>query len=738
MLSHSQHVTLILFQYKLNFPIQTELGHCGLNFLLTIFVSVTIFRTRHTLISYALFCRFLEFEGFNDYKKKKQKCPNVKSQVLKQHSQTLLQLASKQFCATWGELQNDIEKLATAFSSYSVFLDNSNIQQQERQHKMTPSRQIEKDIWLDRRYATKEDIKIEYQSLNNRINEAANFAPIFFDEEIFLTKPFDNSMDRFRYFQKLLLSNEVAICRYDPGGSNTSITYLWKLPENVTDNELMTSSTRIVQNLKQNLYEFHTRQMRKDFIHKFTNLGGVKIPPHIMRAIYAELTLDASADQNPEIDQRARMAILGEDPDLIIDMRHLNKGRPDDTFTVFFEQLEKEVQAVMAADERRHNVEHIAHYISVPDLIKQVKKNIPDDVPVPSEATVLFSFIPKNTHNNVSKLYKSKVPLRMSIQTRQLRAPHMDDHFAAAMFKYMREYAVQFKDDTTFVCLDDKSKLDFGEPSVAISSGVRGKKAIVPLNSVLSCLDHDCQSKGSLTPSVCLDVDVPEQTDESFYRGQVSVSLKDSVFQASNPFRHAVELENILNMKADKKPVLMLFTDGGPDHKVTFHSVKLALIILFKRLDLELLVAGRTAPGHSWTNPAERIMSLLNLAFQNAALSRVECASDIEQVLRSCGGMADIRKKSETVAELKTSWVESLQPMITMLEERVQRVELKGKPVKVFKPASDDQVSVFEHEVHQIDPNIVIGQYQQQHLKKAERYKRYLGIYIYQIFSSPG
>lgn len=447
-----------------------------------------------------------------------------------------------------------------------------------------------------------------------------------------------------------------------------------------------------------------------------------------MRAIYAELTLDASADQNPEIDQRARMAILGEDPELIIDMRHLNKGRPGDTFNQFFEQLEKEVQSIMAADERRHNVEHIAHYISVPDLIKQVKSKLPDDAPIPSEPTVLFSFVPKNTHNNVSKLYKSKVPLRMSIQTRQLRASHMDDHFCAAMFKYMREYSVLYRDETTFVCLDDKSKLDFGEPSLALSSGVRGKKAIVPLNSMLSCLDHDCQSKGSLTPSVCLDVDIPDANDESFYRGKVTLGMKDSVFQSSNPFRHAVELQHILNLKGEQKPVLMMFTDGGPDHRVTYHAVKLALIVLFKRLGLEMLVAGRTAPGHSWTNPAERIMSLLNLAFQNAALSRNECSSDMEQVLRSCGGMADIRKKAETVKDLKAGWIASLQQMITMLEERVKRVELKGKSFSCIPPATDEEVIEFEREVNQIDPIIVMGQYQQQHLKRAEKYKQFIGI----------
>lgn len=77
----------------------------------------------------------------------------------------------------------------------------------------------------------------------------------------------------------------------------------------------------------------------------------------------------------------------------------------------------------------------------------------------------------------------------------------------------------------------------------------------------------------------------------------------------------------------------MIFSDGGPDHRLTYHSVKLALVILFKNLDLDLLIAGRTAPGHSWINPVERIMSTLNLAMQNIALARDECSSDMEQVL---------------------------------------------------------------------------------------------------------
>lgn len=464
----------------------------------------------------------------------------------------------------------------------------------------------------------------------------------------------------------MTLSNDAAILRYDPGGSYTRIVYLWKIPKDISDAQLPTSTIRLVSELKPKLYKIHTRMMRREFSNKYCNIAGTNIPPYVLRSLYAELTLDASADQNPALDTRARLALLGQDPDLVIDMRHLNKGRPNDTFNAFFEALEKEVQSLMAADERRHNVEHVSHFISVPDLINQVKTKIPEGSPLPSEATVLLSFVPKNSHHKVAKLYQSRIPLRMTVQTRQLRAEHMDDHFCSAMFRYMKEYSVKYRTDVKFVCLDDKSKLDDGEPTMA--SGVRGKKAIVPLNSMLSCLDHDVQSKGSLTPSVCLSLDVPEEADHSFYRGQVSLVLTDSAFQASTTFRHGIELQKNLEQD-DRKPILMLYTDVGPDHRLTYHAVKLSLIVLFRRLNLEILIAGRTAPGHSWVNTAERIMSLMNLAFQNTALSRNECSSDIEQVLKSCGSMADVRKK---VNDLKEKWIESVQPMIYLLQNRAR------------------------------------------------------------------
>ena len=67
----------------------------------------------------------------------------------------------------------------------------------------------------------------------------------------------------------------------------------------------------------------------------------------------------------------------------------------------------------------------------------------------------------------------------------------------------MREYAIKFRDNTIFVSIDDKAKVDFGEPGLYVSSGVRGKKSMLAINRVCY-LDHDMQSKGSLTPSLIL------------------------------------------------------------------------------------------------------------------------------------------------------------------------------------------------------------------------------------------
>ena len=126
---------------------------------------------------------------------------------------------------------------------------------------------------------------------------------------------------------------------------------------------------------------------------------------------------------------------------------------------------------------------------------------------------------------------------------------------------------------------------------------------------------------------------IPPKISVNLFTNEKSVTFKESVFQPSNSFRFGVELIETLEVNCSNReltPHLFLVTDGVPEHDRTFHSVKIPLMVIFKELDLESLVAIRTAHGHGYLNFVERVMSILNNGFQNVALERSELSSDEE------------------------------------------------------------------------------------------------------------
>lgn len=75
--------------------------------------------------------------------------------------------------------------------------------------------------------------------------------------------------------------------------------------------------------------------------------------------------------------------------------------------------------------------------------------------------------------------------------------------------------------------------------------------------------------------------------------------VNDSVFQSSNPMRHATTLLKQIQKLQDKPKFVLKFSDGGTDHRTNLEHVKVSAICLFKELDLDLYVAARCAPGQS-------------------------------------------------------------------------------------------------------------------------------------------
>lgn len=200
------------------------------------------------------------------------------------------------------------------------------------------------------------------------------------------------------------------------------------------------------------------------------------------------------------------------------------------------------------------------------------------------------------------------------IQAQQFRKSHEDSHYAATVFRYQRELAVRFRSNSHFVCMDDKHRIKVGEPKHPVAATDRGRRVIVGLNETFKVADHDF-TKFGIIPSVTFVVDIPEDVKKSWYSGQVFVGLKEAVFEPLSPHRHMTELVKLFKKDPNSpdKPLLFIYSDGGPDHRLT---VQLSLISVFLERDLDFLCAARTAPYHSWRNPAERIMSIINLGLQ--------------------------------------------------------------------------------------------------------------------------
>lgn len=113
---------------------------------------------------------------------------------------------------------------------------------------------------------------------------------------------------------------------------------------------------------------------------------------------------------------------------------------------------------------------------------------------------------------------------------------------------------------------------------------------------------------------------------------------------------------------------------------------------MFVALDLDLLVTARTAPSQSYNNPAERCMSLLNIALQNTALQREKMEDQFEFKVKSLSSMKKIRDAAEKQPQLKTALVDSLEPIQAMLKLKFSKLKLHGEPVSTHDALTNDDI----------------------------------------------
>ena len=169
------------------------------------------------------------------------------------------------------------------------------------------------------------------------------------------------------------------------------------------------------------------------------------------------------------------------------------------------------------------------------------------------------------------------------------------------------------------------------------------------------------------------------------------------------------ELYNILCSVSFSKSILFLYSDGGPDHRLTYVSVKLSLICLFLKLDLDYLCAGRTAPYHSWRNPVERIMSILNLGLQCVGLARAEMPAEFEKEVKKCSNISELRRISSCCNGIEAAVQGSLSPVKSLLNSIFTRLKLHEETFCTFESASPHDISDFWSTIIALDATLEEG-----------------------------
>lgn len=174
-----------------------------------------------------------------------------------------------------------------------------------------------------------------------------------------------------------------------------------------------------------------------------------------MRFLYRSLTGDSSAandTKEAEIDARAQelLRMEPEDPNTVIDLRESCTTSGRTKYQVFWDEAAKFINEDIgtAVEDRRHTtVRHLAKTVSIRDFRDQVISRVPEGTPIPSMEWLSLQFWSKSPKTKTALQHTCRLKVRYMVQQHQFRKTHEDEHYAAAIFRYFREFALKHRDE---------------------------------------------------------------------------------------------------------------------------------------------------------------------------------------------------------------------------------------------------------------------------------------------------
>lgn len=704
--------------------------------------------------------RFLGFSHYDDRVKSKKNRPPLRNETLKHWEAQLATLVKSEFAGLG--MKMFFESLKTAIQRKQEVNerdtrrvnDNRLLNKHKAEWKTVSLCQassnevetllIKPSIWGD--------IPNRYHSLNKALTEADVFEPIVVAEHMEPNTLIKRD-NRYNFVNNIKSESRSIVVKVKHKGKQQSEIWIFKTG---SDREFLESSVymnlffQTVDKCQKQSRIYVQSWIKRAFACRLASLypteGG-----RLLTKVCLSFLGDASsvASEAAEFSENKKgmveIALRTGDSSLIEDARKLN-GRPmNSAFKSFWVMTESYLMEVAQAAEARRKGDKEVGYMSEilslrhmhETITNRLKENLGDEFSedlVPSRHLLHLQFLPSNSRLLRSGCYTGRFNVQRKIQRRILHLDHVDAHYGNKLLQYMRSFALRYNGNCMFISADDKARIQIGRPGQPLQTGVRNKPTLAPDGVELYCLDHDYAGT-SLVPSVYLIHKLPLTDNGNWYPGYVSVGIKDGIFEPSCPWRHAEELcrryegqieyekakvrdaqaldplSQVVETSASldehsnpatgediNYPILLLLTDGGPDRNVKRASVLVAMMSVFLRLDLDMLVATRTVPHLSYRNPVERVMSLLNIALQNCAFCR-ERNDDLEELLKGCNTMKDIRKRAaefhptESGASIPEMFKASMKRCQQIIENRMRQLSWTDEPVSIYTASDSSEIS---------------------------------------------
>ena len=195
---------------------------------------------------------------------------------------------------------------------------------------------------------------------------------------------------------------------------------------------------------------------------------------------------------------------------------------------------------------------------SIENLHQIVLDRVSEGSAVPSNSWLYMNFWPSNQYHNSASHHTGRFNFKFKLQQQLVRAQHPDAYYCATLFKFQRTMAVKYREYASMFFVDDKATVPVGEPERPVSTNVQAHGvALVPGDKILGAFDHDFHIC-DLVPSVVLKSDVPDNVNDSLYKGMVFRGKYRKLVLGNSKYMPKYVLEN--NSKSiDPRPFYLLY-----------------------------------------------------------------------------------------------------------------------------------------------------------------------------------